>query len=215
MPTWWARIKEFRRRQQSCDIVAILEQERIGDIVERIDASPDYMESERVGRYKDLKLSTRAFVDAQIPGYERDILSIIGRGVVEDKDIVPPITDNRDFNIGIIRCDPGKGSSRHIHATIECFFILSGTWSIDWQNSDGTLHEAILTQYDTVSVPIGLSRGFKNVGEESAMMLAIIGGTDPGKVLWPQETTDEAKKHGIEFDVSGDLVYRGDDAESP
>jgi len=108
MPTWWARIKEFRRRQQSCDIVAILEQERIGDIVERIDASPDYMESERVGRYKDLKLSTRAFVDAQIPGYERDILSIIGRGVVEDKDIVPPITDNRDFNIGIIPATPAR-----------------------------------------------------------------------------------------------------------
>ena len=45
-------------------------------------------------------------------------------------------------------------------------------------------------------------------------MLAIIGGTNPGKVLWPQETIDEAKIHGIEFDVSGDLVYRGDEAES-
>ena len=179
-------------------------------MVERIDASPEYMESERVGRYKELKLSTRAFVDAQIPGYERDILSIIGRGVVEDKDLIPPITDNRDFNIGIIRCEPGKGSSLHIHATIEVFFILSGTWAVQWQNMDGAKHEAILGQFDTVSVPIGLSRGFKNVGDETAMMLAIIGGTDPGKVLWPQETIDEAKKHGIEFDVTGDLVYRGE-----
>lgn len=183
-------------------------------MVERIDASPEFMESERVGRYKELKLSTRAFVDALIPGFERDILSIIGRGVVEDKDLIPPITDNRDFNMGLIRCDPGKGSSLHIHATIECFFILSGTWSIEWQNKDGTMHEAILGQYDTVSVPIGLSRGFHNIGDESALMLAIIGGTNPGKVLWPQETIDEAKKHGIEFDVTGDLVYHGDEAES-
>ena len=184
-------------------------------MVERTDASPEYMESERVGRYKELKLSTRAFVDALIPGFERDILSIIGRGVVEDKDLIPPITDNRDFNMGLIRCDPGKGSSLHIHATIECFFILSGTWSIEWQNRDGTLHEAILGQFDTVSVPIGLSRGFHNVGDESALMLAIIGGTYPGKVLWPQETIEQAKKHGIEFDVEGDLVYHGDEAESP
>jgi len=181
-------------------------------MVERIDASPEYMESERVGRYKELQSSTRAFVDALIPGYERDILSIIGLGVVEDKDLVPPITDNRDFNLGIIKCEAGKGSSRHIHATLEVFFILSGTWAIEWQNKDGSLYETILGQYDTVSVPIGLSRGFRNVGKEAAMMLAIIGGTNPGKVLWPQETIDEAKKYGIEFDVSGDLVYRGDAA---
>jgi hypothetical protein len=75
------------------------------------------------------------------------------------------------------------------------------------------MFETILGQYDTVSVPIGLSRGFKNVGEDTAMMLAIIGGTNPGKVLWPQETIDAAKKHGIEFDIDGDLVYRGDAAD--
>jgi len=183
-------------------------------MVERIDASPEFMESERVGRFQELQSSQRAFVDALIPGFERDILSIIGRGVVEDKDLIPPITDNRDFNLGIIRCEPGKGSALHIHATLEVFFILTGKWAVQWQNRDGSMYEAILGQYDTVSVPIGLSRGFKNVGDESGMMLAIIGGTHPGKVLWPQETIDEAKKHGLEFDIAGDLVYRGDEAES-
>ena len=56
--------------------------------------------------------------------------------------------------------------------------------------------------------------GFKNVGDVTAMMLAIVGGTDPGKVLWPQETIDEAKKHGLEFDIEGDLIYRGTEAKS-
>jgi mannose-6-phosphate isomerase-like protein (cupin superfamily) len=183
-------------------------------MVERIDASPEYMESQRVGRFKQLKSSQSAFVDALIPGFERDILSIIGRGVVEDKDLVPPITDNRDFNCGLIRCEPGKGSALHIHATLEVFFILSGKWAIQWQNRDGSQYETILGKWDTVSVPIGLSRGFKNVGDETAMMLAIIGGTHPGKVLWPQETVDEAKSYGLEFDIAGDLVYRGDETES-
>jgi len=178
-------------------------------MVERIDVSPEFMESERVGRFKNLKSSQRAFVDALIPGYERDIFSIIGRGVVEDKDLIPPITDNRDFNIGIVQCDPGKGSALHIHDTPEVFFILSGKWAIQWQNRDGSKYDAILGEWDTVSVPIGLSRGFKNVGDTTAMMLAIIGGTHPGKILWPQETIDEAKKHGLEFDLDGDLVYRG------
>ena len=84
-------------------------------MVERIDVSPDYMESERVARFADLKSSAKAFVDALIPGYERDIYNIIGRGVVEDKELEPPITDNRDFNVGLIKCEPGKGASLHIH----------------------------------------------------------------------------------------------------
>jgi len=37
-------------------------------------------------------------------------------------------------------------------------------------------------------------------------MLAIVGGTDPGKVEWPQETVDMAREHGIGLDENGDLA---------
>ena len=64
----------------------------------------------------------------------------------------------------------------------------------------------MLEPYDTVSVPIGASRGFRNAGDETALMLAVVGGTDPGKVRWPDETIDEARRHGIGLDDNGDLV---------
>ena len=83
---------------------------------------------------------------------------------------------------------------------------LTGKWGIYWINEDGQRHEAILGPYDTVSVPVGLSRGFRNASDETAMMLAIVGGTDPGKVHWPQETIDEAREHGIGLDENQDLV---------
>ena len=126
-------------------------------MMERIDVTPEFMESERVARFKDLKSSAHAFVDALIPGYERDIYNIIGRGVVEDKELKPPITDNRDFNVGLIKAEPGKGASLHIHETNEVFIPLTGKWGIYWQNSDGQRHEVVLEPYDTVSVPIGAS----------------------------------------------------------
>ncbi len=182
-------------------------------MVERIDCSPEQMESERIARYKELKSSAKAFVDALIPGYERDIYNIIGRGVVEDKDLKPPITDNRDFNVGLIKADPGKGASLHIHETNEVFIALTSKWGIYWQNKDGQRHEAILEPYDTVSVPIGLSRGFRNAGEETGLLLAIVGGTDPGRVQWPEETIEEARKHGIGLDKNGDLVVLGSTAD--
>ena len=174
--------------------------------MDRTNISPEDMENTRVARYSELKSSAKAFVDALIPGYERDIYNIIGRGVVEDKELDPPILDNRDFNVGLIKAEPGKGASPHIHETNEVFIPLTGKWGIYWVNADGERHEAILEAYDTVSVPVGLSRGFRNAGDETAMMLAIVGGTDPGKVHWPQETIDEAREHGIGLDQNQDLV---------
>ncbi|MBT6440812.1 MAG: cupin domain-containing protein [Alphaproteobacteria bacterium] len=174
--------------------------------MDRTSISPDDMENTRVARYSELKSSAKAFVDALIPGYERDIYNIIGRGVVEDKELEPPILDNRDFNVGFIKAEPGKGASPHIHETNEVFMPLTGKWGIYWINEDGQRHEAILGPYDTVSVPVGLSRGFRNASDETAMMLAIVGGTDPGKVHWPQETIDEAREHGIGLDENQDLV---------
>ena len=38
----------------------------------------------RVARFKDLRSSTQAFVDSLIPGHERKIFNVIGRGVTED-----------------------------------------------------------------------------------------------------------------------------------
>ena len=63
----------------------------------------------------------------------------------------------------------------------------------------------MLNPYDTVSVPIGLSRGFRYLGKGEGLMLAVVGGTDPGRVHWPKETVDEAKKHGFVL-KNGDLV---------
>ena len=43
----------------------------------------------------------------------------------------------------------------------------------------------ILEPYDTISVPTHVMRGFRNAGTETALMLAVVGGKDPGRVGWP------------------------------
>ena len=37
-------------------------------------------------------------------------------------------------------------------------------------------------------------------------MIAVLEGTDPGRVHWPQETIDEAKNYGLALDEKGDMV---------
>ena len=173
--------------------------------VRRIDVSPEVMERERTGRYKRLKSSAKAFIDTRLPNGEREILTVIGRGVIEDAEHAPPIKDNRDFNVAYVRAKHGCGATLHIHETNEVFIPLKGAWGVYWQNKNGTRHEAVLKEYDTISVPISVSRGFRYLGRGEGLMLAIVGGTDPGRVHWPKETVAEAKKHGLVL-RNGDLV---------
>ncbi|MEE9276781.1 MAG: cupin, partial [Dehalococcoidia bacterium] len=93
--------------------------------------------------------------------------------------------------------------------TIEVFMALIGQWEIFWKNLEGDEHKIVLDPYDTISVPVGVSRGFRNLGDESGLMLAILGGTSAGRVHWPEETLREARKYGLELNAAGDLVEVG------
>ena len=166
-----------------------------------IDYSVEDME-QNVARFKDQKSSAEAFIDTRIPGHERDIYTIIGGGVVEDADMRPPI-EAQDFHLAFARCEPGKGAALHSHLTQEVFMPISGRWSIFW--GDEGEKEVVLEPCDVVSVPTQIMRGFRNVGDETAMLLAIVGGNDPGHVGWAKSVIKMARAAGIELDDTGNI----------
>jgi mannose-6-phosphate isomerase-like protein (cupin superfamily) len=170
--------------------------------VSEIDIDIDEME-QHVARFSELKSSSQAFLDTRIPGYEREIFSIIGNGVQEDPNMKPPI-EPQDFHLAMIRAEPGKGAALHSHLTQEVFVPLSGRWSIFW-GPEGD-KEVILEPNDVISVPVHIMRGFRNVSESSAMMLAVVGGKDPGRVGWPESLKVMAKDAGLVINDDGDLV---------
>ncbi len=158
----------------------------------------------RVARFKDLKSSAEAFIDTRIPEFNREIFNIIGRGVTEDARLKPAIEDSRDFNLTMMRAEPGKGSSQHDHPTIECFVALTGKWAITL--GDAGEDEIVLEPFDVFSVPPGVMRGVKNIGREPACILAILGGTDPGRATWSPHINARAKELGLGVNEAGDLV---------
>lgn len=166
--------------------------------------STEEFESTRVARFKDLKSSKLPLLDAVIPGCEREIYNIIGRGVSEDKTHHVPITDNQGFNVCIVECEPGKGTLHHDHQTIEAFMPISGTWKVFWGDDEDT-HTVTISQFDVVSVPIGIMRGFRNIGDEKAMIMVTVGGTDPGKCGWHKDVVDEAARRGYKLADDGNM----------
>ena len=164
-----------------------------------IDLTYDEM-MKHVARFKDQKSTAQSFIDTRIPGHEQDIFSIIGSGVLEDPDLIPSIPA-QDFHLSIIRAEPGKGASLHSHLTQEVFMPLTGRWAVYWgPNGD---KEVTLDPYDLISLPVHVMRGFRNAGTQPALMLAVVGEHDPGKVGWPESMKQKARSAGFELTDEG------------
>ena len=164
--------------------------------------------AQRVAWFRDLKPSAVPLLDAVLPPYRREILSIIGSSVTEDADVRPAISAVEGFHLSIVRAAPGKGTALHNHKTVEVFMPLTGRWSFQWGGR--AENEITLGQYDVVSIPHGVMRGFRNEGEGEALLLVIVGGTDPGRVAWNDEVLDAAKAKGFGFDPAGNIVGLGE-----
>ena len=115
------------------------------------------------------------------------------------------------MNISV--CPPGQGPGLHAHhKTFETFFVLEGKFEFS-VNDDGA-EKVILNQWDTLSVPPGVCRGFRNIdSKDSTLMTVITGGVhDRNDISLPPSigaaidahgpgVLDEVKKIGLTFDA--------------
>lgn len=158
----------------------------------------------RVARFDELQPSKQAFVDTRIPEHVRDIYNVIGRGVTEDPELRPAIPAADGFNVTYVGAAPGKGAALHAHPTVEVFIPMSGKWAVFW--GDEGENEVELDTFDCVSVPVGVMRGFRNVGDGHAYLMAILGGTDAGRVDWAESVLKRARETGLSLDAEGNVV---------
>jgi mannose-6-phosphate isomerase-like protein (cupin superfamily) len=158
----------------------------------------------RVAHFRDLEFTQRGHLDTFIPGHERETVAVIGGGVMEDPSHAPAVVAADGFHVTYARVKPGHGNALHDHATVEVFIPMSGRWSI--RCGAGGEHETILEAWDVISIPPGIQRSYTNIGDGEAYLMAILGGDDPGQVLWPQRTLAEAARHGATLDEHGQVV---------
>ena len=173
--------------------------------------SADAMARDNAARLRDVKGSEIAFLDQKIPGYQREIINMIGMGVVEnvaDPNLAPKIkAPAQGFAVTYVRNTPkGQGAALHRHPTEEVFIALRGPWEVFWLEGE-TERRLRLDEGDIVNVPIGIYRGFRNAGDDpDATLIAIVGGPDPGKVDWHPSVIEAARETGLSVDDDGRLV---------
>jgi mannose-6-phosphate isomerase-like protein (cupin superfamily) len=160
----------------------------------------------RLVRYADLRPCRNAFIDSRTPGSEqKENFTIIGPGVAESPDQHVHVSIPHGFNIGGARQPPRCVNSQHSHDTAEVFIVLSGTWAFRSGElaKDG---EIILGPGDVISLPIHMFRGFENVGADVGFLFAVLGGDDPGRVMWAPYVFEAARTYGLVLLENGRLI---------
>ncbi len=162
--------------------------------------------AEHLVRYEDLIPCTTAFIDTRTPGSsQKENFTIIGPGVAENPDQHVHIARAHGFNIGGARQPPHCVNSQHSHDTAEVFVVHSGTWRFTSgeRADDGAV---VLKPGDTISIPTQAFRGFENIGEDVGFLFAVLGGDDPGRVLWAPYVFENARDYGLVLLENGRLI---------
>ena len=175
-------------------------------IVTPVTFYPEPRVSIKIVKYEDLVPCLNAFIDTRTPGSDKkENFTIIGPGVSENPDQYVHIKEPHGFNIGGARQPPACVNSQHSHDTAEVFFVHSGKWRF-MVGETGEDADVILEAGDIISLPTQVFRGFENIGEDVGYLFAILGGDDPGKVLWAPYVFDMAKEYGLVLLEDGTLV---------
>lgn len=164
----------------------------------------------RVIRYRELRPCTTAFIDTQTPGSnQKENFTIIGPGVSENSDQFVHMSERHGFNIGAARQPKGCKNSQHSHETAEVFVVHTGSWRLLFghEANDGSLD---IYPGDVVSVPTRMFRGFEKLDEGTGFLWVVLGGDDPGRVLWAPAVIEEAAEYGLTLMKDGTLINTAD-----
>ncbi len=135
----------------------------------------------RVFRFNELPHSDVAFIDAVVPGHNRVLMGALGGGT-SDENLSSQVAQAENYHIDFIRAAPGNGAALHSHDSEETFVCLTGRWKVTW--GDEGENSVELGYLDGICCPSGVMRAFENIAGEEALMMSILGGKEPGHVVW-------------------------------
>lgn len=155
-----------------------------------ISITPEELERRYIARFKDLVDDTEIFADINTAQGQRRHFHVIS----ENGHLGPAkITTPHHFHISYLEVPPGTSAALHAHDAPEIFIPITGKFAILY--GDRGEHEAALDPLDTISVPPGLMRTFKNIGNVNGILMVIYDGPGEvlGKIFVNEETAEKMK----------------------
>jgi len=163
--------------------------------------TPEQMRS-RIVEQADLTWSHHPFLCTELPGGRARFAQVVGYGMTEDRDQVPPVHYPHNFNLGWLRAERGEGMLTHRHRSTQALIVHRGTWKVALNH----LGEEISVEIgpdDTLSVPAGAWRRFEVISDEPGQMVVINGGDGRVHLEWSEEVRHLAREKDWAQDAAG------------
>lgn len=101
------------------------------------------------------------------------VMPIMAPAGWEGRSKIAPVKGAPGLTVTLAECPPGDSAGLHKHTgSVENFFCVQSRFEITW--GEQGQHSIILEPLDFVSVPAGVYRDFKNVGNETGRLLVMI-----------------------------------------
>lgn len=153
-----------------------------------IDIGPDGMDG-HIARFAELRPKKGNYEALGIPveAYEmltaKTLYTLLAPAGADGSHRFAPAHGPAGLSLTIAECPPGDGPMLHAHMeTHEIFFCLDGRFEVSW--GDAGEHSTVLERYDMIDVPLGVTRAFRNVSDETARLFVIILGTNQNDVAY-------------------------------
>ncbi|MEO7937662.1 MAG: hypothetical protein ABIR55_03500 [Burkholderiaceae bacterium] len=160
----------------------------------------------RVVRFTDLDWSSDALLDSALPGCGGQLAPVIGLGMSQDRNHLPPVHNAHGFSIEWLRMPPGASMSRHMLDDKQVLVVYRGQIAITVDGSDASVTIAAqgsVAGWDSYAMPADTWRAYLNTGSEAAVMLVMTPGDHRKNLIWDDAVAQAAGAANRAIDANG------------
>ena len=159
----------------------------------------------RVTTNDDRDFFNDALLCHAVDGGRARLAAVIGFGFTEHRFQEPRVYNPHGFSVAAIRADSGQGVLRHRHTEPQALIVTGGEWEVTL-NDENPL-TVRLGLHDTLSIPVGAWRSFKNVSDDDEAEL-IVATRGDGRVplTWAPDVVKAALAADVSYDANGYLA---------
>ena len=174
---------------------------------------------QRVVRHAELQWSSRALLDAALPGCGAQLAPVIGYGLSEDRDHQAPIGNAHGFSIEWLKIPAGGQVSLHRLACKQVLTVHRGTVAIEVSNqAPGPADTEVVAitsianghaeGWDSFAMPAEVWRCYRNIGDTEALVLLMTPGDGRKPIDWAPAVQARAAEAGYAIDANGYLALK-------
>ena len=153
----------------------------------------------RVVTRVDRAYSDRALLDSLLPGHKAALAPVLGHGMSQDLEHVPPIGNPHGFSIEWLRIEPGERVGAYKLAEKQVLLVFAGARDVTLDDDAPVRAE---TQ-EVFSVPADRWRTIASVGEAAAEIAVVTAGDQKKHPVWHPDIIQAARAAGFALDHSG------------